>query len=176
MPVRNNPPVLCRPPARAVRDVYRMDPDGTWAPDNGQPGLAFSFRDFERRPFTCSDNRWGYDDNDAPERFTVDRWSCSNGADTAETEARNERLRAEPEERDRVMPPPRVGDRFRYRTDANVQPIIYEVLAVLDVEVRESGTTWMTVLRTGQNRHDWFYKLASDQGFKGMYPTFTLEH
>lgn len=172
MPILTDPPVLSRPPAEAVRDVHRLDPDGTWGTDDGRPGLAFSFRDENGVPFTCSDNRWGVHDADAPEAYTVRRFHCSNGAVTAETAALIERLHAEQFEADRTLSPPRVGDRFRYRTDPH---IIYEVLAVLDVKVEESGTTWMTVLRTGRGRDDWCYDLKSDQAFKGSRPTFVAE-
>lgn len=151
MPILTDPPVLSRPPAEAVRDVHRLDPDGTWGTDDG---------------------RWGVHDADAPEAYTVRRFHCSNGAVTAETAALIERLHAEQFEADRTLSPPRVGDRFRYRTDPH---IIYEVLAVLDVKVEESGTTWMTVLRTGLGRDDWCYDLKSDQAFKGSRPTFVAE-
>lgn len=35
--------LLCRPPLSAV-DVLRLGLDGKWGPDDGRPGLAFSYR------------------------------------------------------------------------------------------------------------------------------------
>lgn len=73
---------MIRPPAGAA-DVQRMDADGTWAPDDGRPGLAFSYKDGMFPMAAASECRCLSWDDSCPAnlagRLTLARWGCSNG-------------------------------------------------------------------------------------------------
>ena len=71
---------LCRPPADAT-EVMRYD-GKKWAPDNGQPGVAFSFRDKAGFPIaaTAHDFDWAFARLFGdPRKLTCSRFGCSNG-------------------------------------------------------------------------------------------------
>ena len=76
-----------RPP-RGATDVERLAGNGRWYPDNGEPGLAFSYRFTApigaAAPCKCPSFSQTCPYEKAM-RHTVDRWHCANGRKLSKT-------------------------------------------------------------------------------------------